>query len=185
MDVLAHALWAGLGVALARRRWATSVPRRTAALTVAAAVAPDLPHLLPIAGWVLVGQGTWASIKDYAYALPGQEPALPSSVESLTHHLHCIAHSAVIALVVTVLVWALLRRPWIPLFGWWSHIVIDVFTHSTDYYPSPVLYPLTREGFNGLAWNEPWFMVLNYAALLVGAVWLFWTRRARAAPRPH
>jgi hypothetical protein len=55
MDVLAHALWVGLGVALARRHWAGAVPRRTAALTVAAAVAPDLPHLLPIAGWCWSG----------------------------------------------------------------------------------------------------------------------------------
>ena len=182
MDVLAHALWAGLGVALARRRWA--VPRRTAALTVAAAAAPDLPHLLPIAGWALTGRGTWASIKDYVYAMPGQEPALPASVESLTHHLHCITHSAVIALVVTLLAWACLRRLWIPLLGWWSHIVIDVFTHSTDYYASPVLYPITREGFDGLAWNEPWFMVLNYTALLAGAVWLVRMRRAGAGDGP-
>ena len=60
--------------------------------------------------------------------------------------------------------------------GWWSHIVIDVFTHSADYYPSPVLYPITQQGFDGLAWNTPWFMVANYLTILVVAV-VVWRRR--------
>jgi membrane-bound metal-dependent hydrolase YbcI (DUF457 family) len=62
-------------------------------------------------------------------------------------------HSAVGAVVVTLLVWRLRRALWIPLLGWWSHIVIDVFTHSADDYPSPVLYPFTQRGFDGIAWN--------------------------------
>jgi hypothetical protein len=36
---------------------------------------------------------------------------------------------------------------------------------SADYYPSTVLYPITRQGFDGVAWNAPWFIALNYAAL--------------------
>lgn len=63
-----------------------------------------------------------------------------------------------------------------PLLGWWSHIVIDVFTHSADFYPSPVFYPLTYWGFDGLAWNTPWFMVVNYLALAALAV-VAWRRR--------
>ena len=39
----------------------------------------------------------------------------------------------------------------VPLLGWWSHIVIDVFTQSADFYPSSVLYPITQRGFDGLA----------------------------------
>ena len=69
------------------------------------------------------------------------------------------------------------RRRWlIPLLGWWSHIVIDVFTHSADYYAVPVLYPFMDRGFDGIAWNTPWFMLVNYTAL--AAVWIFlWQRR--------
>ena len=64
------------------------------------------------------------------------------------------------------------RTLWIPLLGWWSHIVLDVFTHSADYYPSPVLYPFTQRGFDGIAWNTPWFLALNYAALLLTWLWI-------------
>jgi len=51
--------------------------------------------------------------------------------------------------------------------------VIDVFTHSADYYPSPVLYPITQRGFDGLAWNTPWFLALNYFVLCAvgGSLW--------------
>ena len=64
------------------------------------------------------------------------------------------------------------------LLGWWSHIVVDVFTHPADYYPAPVLYPITQRGFDGLSWNTPWFLVLNYVALDMACLWLLRTRKA-------
>ncbi|QCB46027.1 hypothetical protein [Hydrogenophaga sp. PAMC20947] len=54
---------------------------------------------------------------------------------------------------------------WWPLLGWRLHIVIDVFTHSAQFLPSPVLYPLTYWGFEGWAWNQPGFLLLNDTAL--------------------
>jgi hypothetical protein len=89
-----------------------------------------------------------------------------------------VFHSALVAAAATALLRAWLRRLWLPLLGWWSHIVIDVFTHSADFYPSPVFYPITYWGFDGIAWNTPGFMALNYAALLVVGVWLWRKRRA-------
>lgn len=175
MDIFAHALWAGAGVMLVQRRWAIST--RTAAATVGLAVLPDIPHLLPIVGWSAFGSGNVAAVQGYAVAVPGAEPTLPAAVEWLSHNLHCIPHSAIVAAVVTLLVWWWRRSLWIPLVGWWSHVVIDVFTHSADYYPSPVLWPITREGFDGVAWNTPWFMVLNYATLSSVYLWLFIRKR--------
>ena len=73
---------------------------------------------------------------------------------------------------------------WLPLLGWWSHIVIDVFTHSAEFYPSPVLYPFTQRGFDGIAWNTPAFMAANYLALALAAAWLWLTPPpARSRPR--
>lgn len=178
MDILAHGLWAGAGMAWAQRRWRLS--RRTMAATVAMAVLPDLVHLLPSLGWALFGDGTLAALRAYALAQPGREPVTPALVELLTHNLHCILHSGVVAAVVSLLVWWLQRSWWVPLLGWWSHIVIDVFTHSADFYPVPVLYPFTQRGFDGLAWNTPWFMLLNYVALAAMWAWLLrkqWTNR--------
>ncbi len=178
MDILAHALWASAGIAAAQRRW--PVAPRTAAAAVALAVMPDLGHMLPMLGWGLLGDGSVAELWRYAFALPGQEPAVPPMVAMLSHHLHCILHSAIVAGSVSLLAWWALHRLWIPLLGWWSHIVIDIFTHSADFYPAPVLYPITERGFDGIAWNTPWFMALNYAALAITALWLW-----RNAKRRH
>jgi len=204
VDILAHTLWAGAGIALARRRW--PIAASTVAWTLTLAALPDVLHLLPIIGWWLVGDGSLATVRAYAIALPNQEPGLPPLVQLWSHHLHCVMHSAIVAGAVTALLWALPRSPaarpsrsasvspggraplraagwsswWIPLLGWWSHIVVDVFTHSAEYYAAPVLYPITERGFDGLAWNTPWFMVLNYAALAAAGAWLI---GHRSAPR--
>ena len=123
-------------------------------------------------------------MQGYAVAVPGEEPVLPAAVKGLSHNLHCIPHSAIVVAVVTLLVWWWRRSLWIPLLGWWSHVVIDVLTHSADYYPSPVLWPITREGFDGIAWNTPWFMALNYMALTALYFWIL-TRWRRARARLH
>ena len=179
MDILAHSLWAGAGVALLHRR--LPVSPRVAGATVTLAALPDVFQTLPVLAWWWFGGGNFAAIRAFAIAVPGQEPLMPSAVIFVSHHLHCMTHSAVVAAVVTLLVWRLRRALWIPLLGWWSHIVIDVFTHSADYYPSPVLYPFTERGFDGIAWNTPWFMVLNYLALMTTGLWLFLAARRHRA----
>jgi hypothetical protein len=174
MDILAHGLWVGVGAAWLHRH--LRLDRRTAVLAVGMAVAPDLAQLLPLLYLALFSPDGWTVLLAYANALPGYEPALSPVVTELTHHLHCLMHSALVACVVTAISWVWLGRFWIPFLGWWSHIVIDVFTHSAEFYPSPVFYPVTYWGFDGLAWNTPWFMVVNYLAMLIVAV-LVWRRR--------
>ena len=177
MDIVAHTLWAAAGVTLLHRRQALS--RRTAVATLGLAALPDVLHLVPIALWWLFADGTFAALRGYAIAVPGQEPVLPPGVQLWSHHLHCVMHSATVAGLVTLIVWLARRAFWIPLLGWWSHIVIDVFTHSADYYAVPVLYPFTERGFDGIAWTTPWFMALNYATLaIVGGCLVLSRKRA-------
>lgn len=170
MDIVAHVLWAGVGTAAAARRW--RITPRMAMATVALAAMPDLLQFAPLLAWVLLGDGSWSALSAYAVSLPGQEPALPPLVLLVSHHLHCAAHSALVAAAATLAIRLAAHSWWLPLAGWWSHIVIDVFTHSADFYPAPVLYPLTYSGFDGIAWNKPWFMALNYGLLLVAGVWV-------------
>jgi len=180
MDIVAHTLWAAAGATLVHRQRALSRPAVIAALALAAL--PDVLHLLPIAAWWVFAGGSFAALRDYAVAVPGQEPGLPALVHLWSHHLHCVMHSAPVAAVATAAVWAVRRAFWLPLLGWWSHIVIDVFTHSADYYAVPVLYPFTDRGFNGIAWTTPWFMALNYAALAAVGIGLVLRRRNRPGP---
>jgi hypothetical protein len=173
MDVVAHALWAGAVTVVAARRF--SITRRSVIATMGMAMLPDLLQFVPVLAWVSFADGSWTALRDHAGAAPGREPAMPAGIALAAHHLHCITHSAVVAGVASAWIWLWRRSLWIPLLGWWSHIVIDVFTHSADFFPVPVLYPITYRGFDGIAWNEPWFMALNYTAL--AALWLWLLRR--------
>ena len=184
MDIVAHALWAGAGIALARRRF--NMPRRVALATVVCAVLPDVVHLVPLFIAFAIGQVDAGTLWAYSFARPGGEPAMPAWVGLASHHLHCLLHSAVVAALVTVAVTARRgRRDWAwPLAGWWSHIVIDVFTHSAAYYPVPVFYPFSYAGLDAIAWNTPAFFAINYGALAIayGLLWRTGRRSRRAAP---
>ncbi len=179
MDILSHTLWVVGGAEIARRR--KLFTRRDLVASAMLAAIPDLVHLVPVVFWVLFGDGSVADLHAYAVALPGEEPAMPARVAMVAHHLHCTMHSAAIASAITLVAWLLTGKLWLPLLAWWSHILIDVVTHSDDYYPSPVLYPFTYWGFDGLAWNRPAFLATNYALLVIMYVWLHRTRARKKA----
>lgn len=169
VDLAAHMLWTGVAATLAAPR--AKLDRYTIAATIALSALPDVAQLLPLFAWVIFGDGTWSAVLQYANALPGQEPALPNAVRLVSHHLHCAAHSAVVAATVGVVSWVATRKVWVPLLGWWAHVAIDVFTHSADFYPVRVLYPFSDWSFDGVAWNEPRFLLLNYTALATAWAW--------------
>ena len=146
------------------------------------ATIPDLVHLLPVVAWALFGEGTGHALQAYALATPGHEPAMPGWAVLASHHLHCTMHSAMVAGGITLASWLLLRSVWFPLWGWWSHILIDVPTHSADFYPTPVLYPLSERSFDGIAWNTPWFIVVNYVGIALAWGYIVWSRQERRAP---
>ena len=87
MDILAHGIWAGLGVGWLRHR--RPVTKAAAVAGVAFSVAPDLAHLLPLAAWALFGNGSMEALLTYALASPGGEPPMPAWIEFWSHHLHC------------------------------------------------------------------------------------------------
>ena len=170
MDILAHTLWVGAAAALASRHRVLS--RGTVVGALGLAALPDLLHLVPILVWWLAGDGSLAALRAYAVALPGKEPGMPAWVQFWSHHLHCVMHSAPVAVLVGVVLWFVRRGAVMALLGWASHIVIDVFTHSADYFPVAVFYPFSDRGFDGIAWTSPWFMALNYGSLATFWAWL-------------
>lgn len=58
------------------------------------------------------------------------------------------------------------------MLAWGVHILVDIPTHSYRFYPTPFLWPLSGWKFNGFSWGTPWFIVVNYGALLLTIWWL-------------
>jgi hypothetical protein len=149
------------------------------------AVVPDIVPILPILAYAIVSPRSLQFAVAYISATPGLEPALPDWLSVLIHHLHCTMHSVVILAAVSGVAWLTAPRVLLALLGWWSHVLIDVPTHSAAYYAVPLFYPISDRAFDGVAWTEPWFMVLNYAALVVMYVWLHRSRQKPVAEMRH
>ena len=174
MDVIAHGLWAGAAaVGLGRTR---SVSRADIAGAILLGVAPDAAQLMPVLAWSLSQPDTVAIAYAFITALPGKEPSLPPLVILVSHHLHCVTHSAVIAAVIGLIAWRMRGSLWVPLVGWWLHIALDIPTHSDAYYAVPFLYPIADWVFDGVPWTTPWLLALNYLAL-AGAGWFLFVRK--------
>jgi membrane-bound metal-dependent hydrolase YbcI (DUF457 family) len=93
--------------------------------------------------------------------------------------LYDFTHSAVVLAISFGAVWLLLRKPLLEMFGWALHILIDVFTHRR-LFAIKFLWPVSSVYVNGIRWETPWFLVVNYTAL--AAVYLFpWIYRVRGS----
>jgi LexA-binding, inner membrane-associated putative hydrolase len=170
MDIVSHALWAAAAGEHLRRKGLMG--RGAFGATIAIGAMPDVVSFIPALAWGVREPHPFAAMCASIVATPGGEP-LPAAINTLSHNLHCVTHSVVIAALVTLVVWRA-RPAWIPvLVGWWLHIAMDIPTHSTDYYAVPIFYPLSDWGFNGVPWTTPWIMALNYAALAVVFIGLF------------
>lgn len=164
MDIFAHALWTNALARLAKRKAAKDERYRKYTLSLGWAtfwgVFPDLfaftiPFVIGIIGWIS-GQG-------FIYGRA-------SIASGLAPVLYNYSHSLVIWAVIFIITWVISKRPRWELLGWALHILIDVPTHAASFYATPVLFPISNWKFlHGISWGTPWFMIVNYSALLV--VW--------------
>jgi hypothetical protein len=184
MDTLAHGLWAA-----AAAKTANSVVQKKirTGWVVFWGVLPDLFSFTPAICWLL-----WlVLVKGVPYAQVPRPELLPPEVRAkflvfrLTDALYHPSHSLIIFACVFFLVWAVrwywlnYRRgvripaaaatpaspPW-EMCGWLLHILIDIPSHTLRLYPTPFLWPLSDLKVDGISWGRPWFMALNYGALL-------------------
>jgi len=170
MDIFAHALWTTAAAHSARSRLDKKI------------------HL----GWAVF----WGVFPDiFSFAIPavvrirwyvsGTTRSLMPEANSPQHfqfvwQLYYCSHSLLVFLAVFGLVWVVVGRPVLEMLGWGLHILIDILTHQ-GIFSVHFLWPLSSFGFDGIRWESPWFMALNYGALLVVLGWM-WARKRRVDP---
>ena len=69
--------------------------------------------------------------------------------------------------------WKLWGRDAWPIGAWGLHILCDIPTHSTRFFPTPYLWPFHTPFINGLPWARPTFMIANYSLILLTYLILF------------
>jgi len=161
MDILAHGLWTNI---LYKTIPATRQEQNTTGWGIFFGIFPDLAAFTPV--FVFIFYRAIFLGQKLAFVRPedGNE-GIPLS--DLTHTLYNFSHSLVIWVVVFGISWLILRKvPWV-LLGWALHICIDIFSHSSQFFPTPFLFPISKFFINGWSWGEPVFMAVNYGLLII------------------
>jgi hypothetical protein len=173
MDVLAHSLWTNFMFRVIPQ---TRNERKLAWWGTAFGVLPDVVSFTPVFGlffykWI-TGQAQWVMGRPD----PGNFP-----LQELTYHLYNYTHSFVPWIAATIIFWLALKKfPWI-LLGWGLHVATDIFSHSTEFFPTPYLFPFRYPTVNGIPWAHPTFMAINYGllAMIYLVVVPVWKRKLR------
>jgi len=160
LDILSHGLWGA--IAFGRRN------RPSFWLAFVIGLAPDLLSFGILYGAVALGM---ADRPDFSHGTPPE-----STIPHYVHQLYNVTHSIVVFLLVFLLVWRLLGRPVWELAAWGLHVLVDVPTHSSAFFPTPVLWPIVDWKFNGWQWMAPAILIPNY--VLLGLFYMWFTFRS-------
>lgn len=184
MDIFAHVLWANVGArganAIADKKSEVSenLPgfvgktRRKFHMhpgwTAFFGVAPDffaftVPFILGVFS-IISGKTSFSDFGPHHMRVGGFD---------LASYLYQFSHSLIIFILVFILVWILSKRPRWELLGWALHILIDIPSHSINFYPTPFLFPISEYRFPyGISWANHVFMIINYSVLAIIWGWI-------------
>ena len=165
MDIISHGLWGGIAFGRKRRSlfwWSFGF-----------GVMPDLFSFGIFTGMVQLGM---ASGPDWGNGLPD-----PAAIPQYIHALYNVTHSLIIFSAVFGLVWLLRKKPFLPLLAWGLHILVDIPTHSTAFFPTPFLWPVSDFSINGINWSRP---IILYPELILLSLFYFvwWLSRRKKKP---
>ena len=184
MDIFAHGLWTGAAAtAVNKKLKAKNKKTLNVWLTTFWGVFPDLfAFAIPFA-WITSGILTGAL--HFSDIPRPHEIEGPTSkvywVIHLAQQLYNISHSGVVFAAVFLLAWAFARRPVYEMLGWLMHLLIDIPTHSLQFYPTPIFWPISNWVFAyGIAWSQWWFQIINYSTLIAVYIWL-WRENKKTA----
>lgn len=165
MDTLSHALYGG--VAFGRQG------RFQYWLAFFFGMAPDLFSFGLFFLTNLLGiteRPDWSSGHPSEFAIP-----------AYIHGLYNITHSLVVFVVVFAVVWYFWKQPIMAMLAWPLHILIDIPTHSSEFFPTPFLWPLSDVHVDGRPWSHPEIFIPNILLLVTLYTWFWWKRKKAAA----
>jgi len=164
MDVLSHGLWGAIifGRKNKRNFW----------LSFLIGIAPDVLSFGPFFLISFLGLTERPRFS-------GGPPDL-ALIPSYINQLYNLTHSLVVFGMVFLILWAVLKKPFWLLLVWGFHILLDIFTHSFEFFPTPFLWPISDFKLDGWMWGVPWIYLTNVFLLISLYLWFFIIRRRRA-----
>ena len=75
--------------------------------------------------------------------------------------LYNISHSLITAFVFIAIVYFVKKDLTWPMLAWPVHIIVDLFTHSIEFFPTPIFWPLSNYQFDGIPWSNIYVFITN------------------------
>lgn len=181
MDILSHGLWS-VAAANARNMKNPGESRIRLGRAFFWGVIPDLAAFgIPFAWlfWnIFLGNTSFSD-----FPRPESGGAGPSVNDywllGFASNVYNYSHSLLLFIIVFSVVWYWYGRPQWEMGAWGLHILMDIPTHTYQFFPTPFLWPVADLKVNGISWAEPWFMAANIL-LLVLTYGYFYRRKRKA-----
>jgi len=93
--------------------------------------------------------------------------------------LYNISHSLITAFVFITIVYFVKKDLTWPMLAWPVHIIVDLFTHSIEFFPTPILWPLSNYRFDGIPWSNIYVFITN-----IILIFLIFTYRLKINIKP-
>ncbi len=104
-------------------------------------------------------------------------PPDPASIPQYVHSLYNVTHSLVIAGIVIGIVWFVRKKPLVEMFAWPLHMLVDIPTHSSSFFPTPFLWPVSDFHVDGISWGTPYIFIPNVILLIALYTWFYFSKR--------
>jgi len=161
MDIISHGLWGS--AAFGRKT------KRSFLIAFFFGVLPDL-----FSFGIFFVQRLFTDGLNFNHSGPPDIATIPQYVDTLYNFTHSIFAFS----VVFIIVWLFLERPLYEMFAWLVHILLDIFTHSYAFFPTPFLWPISNFKVDGISWAQPIIFVPNIVLLVV--VYILFLRRKKS-----
>ncbi len=119
---------------------------------------------------------TWLGFFPHPDWTSGQHPA-PEAIPQFVHTFYNFTHSFIVFGVIFLLIWLIRKKPYLLMFGWPLHILVDIPTHSDRFFPTPFLWPISDYKVNGHNWGSPEIFIPNVILLASLYLWFFLLKR--------
>ena len=105
-----------------------------------------------------------------------------SEIPEWVYSLYDISHSLVIASIIIFIVYKINKEFAFPMLAWPAHIILDFFTHSIEFFPTPILWPISDFKFDGIPWSNPIIFFTN--VLLIFLLFIYRIKKTNSLKKP-
>jgi len=104
-----------------------------------------------------------------------------ASIPHYVYQLYDISHSLIVFALIFAIVWIWRKKPQWLLGPWLVHILVDIPSHSAEFFPTPLFWPISDFRVNGINWGDPVIYIPNLVLLLIAyTAWYVVDRRKKS-----